>query len=71
AVEQSSSSIVITDVEGIIEYVNPRFTQLTGYSREEVMGKTPRILKSGEHDSGVYKSLWDNITSGKEWRGEL
>ena len=71
AVEQSSSSIVITDVEGIIEYVNPRFTQVTGYSVEEVTGMTPRILKSGEHDPGIYKSLWDNITSGKERRGEL
>lgn len=71
AVEQSSSSIVITDAEGIIEYVNPRFAQVTGYSIEEVRGMTPRILKSGEHDPGVYKSLWDDITSGKEWRGEL
>ncbi len=71
AVEQSSSSIVITDVEGIIEYVNPRFTQVTGYSVEEVAGMTPRILKSGEHDPAIYKALWDDITSGKEWRGEL
>jgi len=71
AVEQSSSSIVITDAEGIIEYVNPRFTQVTGYSIEEVTGATPRILKSGEHDPGIYKSLWDDITEGKEWRGEL
>ncbi len=71
AVEQSSSSIVITDVEGIIEYVNPRFTQVTGYSAEEVTGMTPRILKSGEHDPAIYKALWDDITSGKEWRGEL
>ena len=47
AVEQSSSSIVITDMNGIIEYVNPRFTQVTGYSADEVAGLTPRILKSG------------------------
>jgi diguanylate cyclase (GGDEF)-like protein/PAS domain S-box-containing protein len=71
AVEQSSSSIVITDKNGIIEYVNPRFTQVTGYSADEVAGLTPRILKSGEHDPAVYKALWDDITSGKEWRGEL
>jgi len=71
AVEQSPVSIVITDIKGNIEYVNPKFTELTGYTYNEVIGKNPRILKSGEYAPKFYKELWDTITSGKEWRGEL
>lgn len=71
AVEQSPSSIVITDKDGAIEYVNPKFTQLTGYTSEEVIGKNPRILKSGQQTPEFYKQLWDTIASGKEWRGEF
>lgn len=71
AVEQSPASIVITDRSGVIEYVNPRFTQNFGYSREEAIGKNPRILKSGETPLAVYKTLWMTILSGKEWRGRL
>jgi len=71
AVEQSPVSIVITDIKGNIEYVNPKFTELTGYTYNEVIGKNPRILKSGEYTPKFYKELWDTITSGKEWRGEL
>jgi PAS domain S-box-containing protein len=71
AVEQSPVSIVITDLEGNIEYVNPKFTELTGYARDEVMGKNPRILKSGEMPPEFYRTLWQTITSGGEWRGEL
>lgn len=71
AIRQSSSAIVITDVSGNIEYVNPKFTKLTGYSSEEVMGKNPRILKSGETLPEEYKQLWGAITSYKEWRGEF
>lgn len=71
AIEQSSSSIIITDVNGNIEYVNPHFTRQTGYTTKEVVGKTPRILKSGEIPSEGYKNLWDTILSGKEWRGEF
>lgn len=71
AVEQSPVSIVITDMRGNIEYVNPRFCQVTGYSSDEVRGRNPRILKSGETSDDVYKSLWETITSGKEWSGEL
>ncbi|MFQ5713568.1 MAG: PAS domain S-box protein [Candidatus Scalinduaceae bacterium] len=71
AIEQSSSIIMITDTKGNIEFVNPKFTQLTGYSREEVIGKTPRVLKSGETSPEVYKELWETITSGNEWRGEF
>ena len=71
AVEQSPSAIVITDATGNIEYVNPKFTSLTGYSYEEVLGKNSRILKSGETPPEIYKELWDTITAGREWRGEF
>ncbi len=71
AIEQSPSSIIITDTEGNIQYVNPKFTQVTGYTLEEVVGKNPRILKSDKTSSKEYKQLWDSITSGGEWQGEL
>lgn len=71
AVEQSPASIVITDLKGAIEYVNPKFVQLTGYSFEEVKGQNPRVLKSGETPSKEYAKLWTAITSGGEWRGEF
>lgn len=71
AVEQSPDSIVITDNKGKIEYVNPKFTNITGYSFSEAIGKNPRILKSGQNNREVYKALWENITSGKEFRGAL
>jgi PAS domain S-box-containing protein len=71
AVEQSPVSIVITDAQGAIEYVNPRFTQVTGYGHEEALGKTPRILKSGRTPESVYSDLWATISSGREWRGEM
>ena len=71
AVEQSPSSIVITDLEGNIEYVNPKFTWLTGYSLEESIGKNPRILKSGTTPPEEYSRLWEIIKSGGEWRGEF
>jgi PAS domain S-box-containing protein len=71
AVEQSPSSIVITDVHGDIEYVNPKSVQTTGYTPEEVIGKNPRILKSGELKREAYTELWETITSGHEWRGEF
>lgn len=71
AIEQSSTSVVITDTKGDIEYINPKFTTLTGYSREETIGKTPRVLKSGKTPPDVYKELWKTITSGNEWSGEL
>jgi PAS domain S-box-containing protein len=70
-VEQSPSSIVITDTSGDIEYVNSKFTELTGYTMEEVKGKNPNILKSGETHPDVYKILWNTIKEGKEWRGEF
>ncbi len=71
AVEQSSSSVVITDKDGNIEYVNPKFTRLTGYSAEEAIGQNPRVLKSGEQSHEFYRAMWQTISSGKEWRGEF
>jgi PAS domain S-box-containing protein len=71
AVENSPASIVITDANGLIEYVNPQFTSNTGYTFDEAVGQNPRILKSGNMPISVYKDLWDTIGEGKEWRGEL
>jgi PAS domain S-box-containing protein len=71
AVEQSPSAIIITDTNGTIEYVNPYFCSVTGYSAEEVIGRNPSILKSGETSVEEYKRLWDTISSGKEWHGEF
>ncbi len=71
AIEQSPANIVITDIKGNIEYVNPAFTKQTGYTFEEAMGKNPRVLKSGETSPDVYKDLWKTILSGKSWRGEF
>jgi len=69
AVEQSPAIVVITDTEGRIEYVNARFTATSGYPLEEVVGRNPRILKSGETAPEIYFDLWQTICSGKEWRG--
>jgi sigma-B regulation protein RsbU (phosphoserine phosphatase) len=71
AVEQSPATVVITDMRGTIEYVNPKFTRLTGYSYAEAMGKNPRILKSGEQGADFYRHLWETILDGREWRGEF
>lgn len=71
AVDQSANSVVITNLEGNIEYVNPRFTEVTGYTSDEVLGKNPRILQSGQTPLRVYKEMWNAITSGGQWRGEL
>jgi PAS domain S-box-containing protein len=71
AVEQSPSSIVITDTSGNIEYVNPKFTETTGYTLAEAIGQNPRILKSGRTPPEVYTELWNVITAGREWRGEF
>src|SRR5438128_5439252 len=70
-VEQSAELVVMTDAQGIIEYVNPAFEALTGYSREEAIGKTHRILKSGEQCAELYRELWDTILSGGIFRGVL
>lgn len=71
AVEQNPASIVITDINGKIEYVNPKFCDLTGYTREEAIGANPRILKSESSTPELYKDMWDTILSGKEWKGEF
>jgi PAS domain S-box-containing protein len=71
AIEQSPVTVMITDKMGIIEYVNPRFSEVTGYSAKEAIGQNPRILKSGNHPDSFYKDLWDTILSGKTWRSEF
>ncbi len=71
AVEQSPVSVVITDTAGNIEYVNPKFLQITGYELGEVLGKNPRILKSNQTNPEEYQALWETITNGREWRGEF
>jgi len=71
AVEQSPVSVVITDPTGVIEYVNPKFSEATGYSLREAIGQNPRILKSGETSSDEYAALWQAITSGRTWTGEF
>ena len=70
-VEQSQVSVIITDTSGAIEYVNPKFSELTGYSFDEVRGKNPRILRSVGASPEVYKDLWKTITEGREWHGEF
>ena len=71
AMEQSPVSIVITDLQGRIEYVNPKFCALTGYTLDEVRGQNPRVLKSGETPPATYRQLWETILAGREWRGEF
>jgi PAS domain S-box-containing protein len=71
AVEQTADSIVITDLNGHIEYVNPAFERITGYTREEAVGANPRILKSGQTDAATYRDLWQTITAGGVWVGRL
>lgn len=71
AIEQNPSMVIITDVTGCIEYINPRFSQITGFQPPEVIGKNPRILKSNKNSPTLYQNLWDTISSGREWRGEI
>jgi PAS domain S-box-containing protein len=71
AAEQSPATFVITDPLGQIEYVNPKFCLMTGYTREEVLGKNPRVLKSGEMTPEKYKELWETISKGGTWQGEF
>jgi PAS domain S-box-containing protein len=71
AIEQSGNSIVITNAQGQIEYANPHFEQVTGYTLEEVFGKNPRILKSGTHSVEFYADMWKTIMSSHTWHGEM
>ncbi|MDP2827272.1 MAG: PAS domain S-box protein [Sulfuricellaceae bacterium] len=71
AVEQSPESIVITNLDAVIEYVNESFVRITGYSSEEAIGQNPRILQSGKTPRATYDALWDALTHGQSWRGEF
>ncbi len=71
AIEQSPVSVMITDLEGDIEYVNPEFSRVTGYTAEEVQGRNPRFLKSGHTPPSQFTNLWNSITTGQPWSGEL
>jgi PAS domain S-box-containing protein len=71
AIEQAGEAIVMTDTQGIIQFVNPAFEQMTGYTRVEALGQNPRILKSGKHDELFYRNLWDTISGGGTWAGRM
>ncbi|MXR51435.1 PAS domain S-box protein [Halovenus sp. WSH3] len=71
AIEQAGHSIYFTDSDGTIEYVNPTFEEVTGYSAEEAVGRTPHILNSGEHDEQFFAELWETIQAGEVWTGEV
>ncbi len=71
AVEQSPNVIIITDLEGHVEYVNPAFTRTTGYSFAEIVGKNPRLLQSGKTPRETYRAMWRQLSCGKSWQGEL
>jgi PAS domain S-box-containing protein len=68
-VEQTADSVVLTDTQGIIQYVNPAFEATTGYSRDEALGKTSRILRSGLHDAEFYRQMWAQFTHGLAFKG--
>ncbi|MDW8321623.1 MAG: PAS domain S-box protein, partial [Armatimonadota bacterium] len=71
AMEMAANSIVITDRNGTIQWVNPAFTAMTGYTCEEAIGQNPRVLKSGKHDRAFYENMWQTILSGQIWKGEV
>ena len=71
AIEQAGEAVVVTDPAGAIQYVNPQFETVTGYTRAEALGSNPRILKSGRQDEAFYRELWATITSGRTWLGRL
>ncbi len=71
ALDQTSEGVMITDRRGTIEYINEAFLRMSGYRREDVIGRNPRILKSGEQDEHFYNSLWGTISAGQAWRGEI
>lgn len=71
AVEQNPASVVITDLDGVIEYVNPKFCKLTGYKKEEVIGSKPNILKTDSYPEGYHQNVWTTILAGDEWQGEF
>jgi nitrogen fixation negative regulator NifL len=71
ALDAAANSIVMTDAAGKIQWVNPAFTKMTGYTAEEAIGQNPRVLKSGQHEDDFYKRMWEKVLSGSTWRGEL
>jgi len=71
AIEQAPSAVIITDTDGVIEYVNPRFSEMTGYAAGEAIGKTPRILRSETTDDDVYETMWATLHAGGIWNGEF
>lgn len=71
AIDQASEMVVVTDTDACIQYVNPAFTAITGYTREDVCGLNPRVLKSGLHDAAFYQHLWGTLLAGQTWRGRL
>lgn len=71
AIQQTADAVVITDVKGTIEYVNPAFEKLTGFSKQEAIGNNPRVLKSDTHSSSFYENMWATISSGTVWKGRI
>ena len=71
AFEQTAEAILITDTQGIIQYVNPAFEQITGFTREEAVGQNPRIINSGQQSAGFYEKLWKTISAGGKWMGRF
>jgi len=71
ALESIGDSIIITDDDGIIKYVNPAFERITGYARPDVLGRSPKVLQSGQHDQAFYRQMWRAVTSGETWHGEF
>lgn len=71
AVQQTADSVMITNKQGMIEYVNPAFESTTGYEQDEVLGQTPKLLQSGQHDKAFYQNLWRTILAGKPYRGTI
>jgi len=71
AIEQTGEAVIVTDIKGIILYVNPAFEEITGYTSSEVVGKNPRILKTDLQDRTFYKEMWKTLAGGKTWRGRL
>ena len=71
AIEQAKETIVITDAEGVIQYANPAFEVSTGYLRSEAIGQNPRVLKSGKHDDRFYTEMWETLSRGETWSGEI
>jgi PAS domain S-box-containing protein len=71
AINQAAETVEVTDAQGLIQFVNPAFERVTGYSRQEALGQNPRILKSGKHDAEFYRGMWATLTAGQSWSGHL